>query len=236
MTQNIKNLPYTNCVRVFSQTRATFDKNNLLNIIRGYILSYNQQVMDNTVPPDIEGGEKNLDRRNFLKKAGLGTLAMVTVAGTTGLAKDVLAQDIKATPTSTEIKSYLSPDEIMKKHAEAIAIGEDEFFGNIKKDPEVAGLQDNEYRDYTTEVLDDFFRGKDDGTMGEIVKYSPSFTGYVIDPNVKNDFPLAGELEKEYQIAESRANIAESRANIADSLERQKALKRLIYTLSGSQT
>ena len=92
---------------------------------------------NNTKLPTTKGSEENLDRRKFLKKAGLGAIALATVAGTAGLAKDVLAGEV--TPISTNetkfeyVESKLGinyRDIAPSPLAEMLSQGEDEWRKN----------------------------------------------------------------------------------------------------------
>jgi hypothetical protein len=90
-------------------------------------------------------------------------------------------------------------------------------------DPELVGLDEQDYIDFQEELLQAFLNGTDDGSLVEFTKYAPQFTIYVL--TFPDDFPLSKELAKEVNIA---ALIARQAASIA----RQLALERLIETLS----
>ncbi len=205
-------------------------------------MSYNQVVMDNTKRPTIEGSGEKLDRRSFITK-GLAVITAATVINTTGLAQNALAQDIQATPISTETKTHLSPDEIMKKHADAIPIGKDEYVSNVLQEEKFvqgryASKPDNWKAEKATGYFDSqfnsFITGNDNGSLGRFVTRSPDFTSYILA--FANDFPLAGELEKEHHIAKYDTIISEQNALQQASRERQEALKRLIALLAENST
>lgn len=193
--------------------------------------------MDKNKIPTIEGNEKNLDRRSFLKLAGTGAVVTAgAISGVAAMAEQVLAQDITATSVSTETKSHLSPSEIMRKHAEAIPIGKDEYVENVlQEDKFVQGRYAKKSEDWKAEKaqgyfdsqFDSFIVGNDNGSLGRFVSRSPTFTSYILA--FKDDFPLAGELEKEYKIADLRSERQASQA-------RQQALKKLISLLSEHST
>ena len=97
MNYSVNSLP-TLCEQREPHNRAIFDKMEHLSRMKASNLYYNQLVMDNTKLPILEGSEQNLDRRDFLKKAG-GVIAGAAMS-TAGLAQAVLAQEI--TPASQQ--------------------------------------------------------------------------------------------------------------------------------------
>ncbi|MBU2934520.1 MULTISPECIES: hypothetical protein [Pacificibacter] len=107
-------------------------------------------------------------------------------------------------------------------HADAITIGEQEFLSNIRRDPELEGLTDEDFIAYRDEILDAFLDGTDNSTLIEFVTYAPSFTEYVL--TFSNDFVFAEDLPRVVNIAESERKIAEQNA-------RQAALARLINNI-----
>ncbi len=126
-------------------------------------------------------------------------------------------------------------------HADAIAIGEQEFLSNIRQDPQLEGLTDQEFSAYRDEILDTFLDGTDNSLLQleEIVSYAPAFTEYVLE--FPDDFAFAEHLqivvniaEKERHIAELQRSTAEIKRRIAQQDKMISALQRLEDALQGN--
>ena len=147
---------------------------------------------------------------------------------------------------SIVLDTYPRTSAIMRiLHADAITIGQQEFVANMKRDPELEGLEEEVIIRYGVELFDGFLDGTDNSTLNEFVTYAPAFSEYVLTFPV--DFRFAEHLqrvvnifeserniaESERNIAKSESNIAESESNIAESEVRIAALQRLQNALRG---
>ncbi|MFT5799804.1 MAG: adenylate kinase family enzyme [Candidatus Azotimanducaceae bacterium] len=99
-------------------------------------------------------------------------------------------------------------------HADAIELGEQEFVGNMSRDPELEGLTTEDFIAYRDELLNAFLDGSDNSTLNEFVTYAPAFTEYVL--TFPADFVFAEDLRRVDNIAELQDSRAEIQANIAE--------------------
>ena len=140
-----------------------------------------------------------------------------------------LAQD---GATGENVSTPLSFDVLIEKHAQAIALGRQEFEVNMRLDPVLVGLDDADYRGYANELMDGFLDGSDIQTLEDFVHYAPAFTGYV--QAFAEDFEYSGVLSTHVSIAEQNvlqaegeARIAEGEGRIAEGEARIAELKRI---------
>jgi len=115
-----------------------------------------------------------------------------------------LAQD---GATGENVSTPLSFDVLIEKHAQAIALGRQEFEVNMRLDPVLVGLDDADYRGYANELMDGFLDGSDIRTLEDFVRYAPAFTGYVQAFSADFEYPEA--LSTHISIAEQNAIQAE---------------------------
>ena len=117
-------------------------------------------------------------------------------------------------------------------HADAIELGEQEFVGNMSRDPELEGLTTEDFIAYRDELLNAFLDGSDNSALNEFVTYAPAFTEYVL--TFPADFVFAEDLGRVGNIAAMNATQVELQASIAEHNAIQAAYLKLQGALQGN--